>query len=682
MDVVEKTLEYISYKFSKLGEVNLGVHFIATRPAFVVVASTKATASEQYVLMDGTSLNTAGEVLLLPELEVGASEALVAIVDHWKAYASANGYGVSTIPKQNYPVVASKYDYAFNFQAGSSSLGHMASFTNHVLKRLLHDVHMESPAERAHKLMKTVDDHLSDTLRAQKMTQALTLPLFKERCNAIANRAALFQQLTITVTPPTMSTYTHNDLLLTSNTWARRAALTEVLPHDLVVATELIESVPQVSSEFQALESSFKRSLLNVFQGGEKDALAAVLSTITLAPSSDAGETVTVGNIVPDASTSLLIDGVPQPLDDVFDIGTILFGETKSALFSPAFLLSIISNFGANEITFNHMGLMYSLHQLNYFPSGSVAPHVSDLNVGIRGLNDEDNSLVSVDGDSTWELMESVSPNGIDAVGVEVFMQDQEVIAALEQAKERVLTEFNHSSITLTKGDLNSLGVASINYTMTKPIAWMLIIPTCEALQLNVYNSTSGPTTVEGIQFSPHAGRPTRFQGHLYPGSIIVTHRSGSVEQMKRQEKLGDTFRRTPLHGEEDICTNTVIRMNGVEHNDAKIAKYNVNSVAENYNAHVVDKPHSAAFEITGVYLITFTSQPFGTSTDHFDHSCFTNFINVVRIESVELVIKFNPGFFENFPHLAVTLDILILNPQIFRQMAGLFGNLLAPENH
>ena len=95
----------------------------------------------------------------------------------------------------------------------------------------------------------------------------------------------------------------------------------------------------------------------------------------------------------------------------------------------------------------------------------------------------------------------------------------------------------------------------------------------------------------------------------------------------------------------------------------------------------MIDKPHSSTFEIKGVYLITFSSEPFGTSRERFDHNCFTNFLNVVRIESVELQLKFNSKFFAQNPGALVQVDVFTMTANIKRQMSGLMGNLLAPES-
>jgi len=678
MDLLEKTAEFNVFKFSKLGELNLGVQFIAQRPAFVAVASTKATASAQYTFLDGASVNSAGQVVLLPDLEAGAPEALVGVTKAWAAFALEKGYGVAVVPKTNYPIVAKHYKYSFSFTAGSSVLGSMASFTNNLLGTFVHDVHMESPAKRAFHLMKGVDDLLLDTLKGTQMTQPLPLPLFKTRCNALANRAALFQQLAITVTPPTMSTYTLNDLVLTSNLWAQRSRLTEVLSSDIVVSQELAESIVHVGSEFDKLEPAVKRALLNAYVAQDVEALAAVLSTITLAPVQDAGDVVTFGNIDRDATTSLVVDGVAQPLEDVPELGTLLF-QTKSVLLSNQFLELVISHFSsAAEITFHHQGLEFDLLTLHHFLNPSVAPHMADIEVGMYGLNEDEGTLVSVDGSSRWEQMDTLS-DGISAVAAEAFIGSPDVIAALEASKEEIISEINTSSITLTSSDLNSLGVASINYSNTKPVAWMALVATCEALYTDVYNSASNATVVAGVEFMD-SDRPKLFDSPMYVDTHLVSHTLSTAEQMKRRMRLGDSFQTSAMSGQQDILRSVGFKLNGVEMHDTGLQNYNPHSVAHNYNSHTLDQANSATFEIQGVYLITFMSEPFGTSHDHYDHNCFSNFLNTVRIESVELVLKFNPKFFARFPNVAVQVDVFVMNPNIKRQMSGLMGNLLAPD--
>lgn len=683
MDLVEKTTDSFEFKFTKLGEINMGVQFIARRPAFVAVASTKATASANYVFMDGTSVNEAGQTILLPELELGAPDALVEVCEAWMGFAKVNGYGVSTIPKANYPAVAKDYKYGFEFKAGSSILGRMASFTNHLLGNFVHDVHMYNPAQKALNLMKKADDHLLETLTGAQMTQPLTLPLFKTRCNALANRAALFQQLVVSVTPPTMRTYTCNDLVLTSNKWAQRSNLTEKLSSDIVVSQELLESVIHVGSQFGSLDASVKRALLKAYAANEVEALAVVLSTISLVPVEDAGEEVQFGNIEKDESTSLSVDGVAHSLDDVTEIGTLLFGN-KGILLNAKFLEFVLKNIGhhlseATEVIFEHKGLKYDLLEFSYFPNPSLAPHMADVEVEMYGLNEEDGALNIIYGDSRWELMDTLS-EGISAVGVEAFIGSPEVIAAIEAPKEEIISEVNCSSITLGKNDLNASGVASINYTATKPVAWMVLVATCEFLHLDVYKSASNPAAVEGIQFTT-ADRPTLFETPRYPNSHLVAHKLSTSHQARRRMELGDKFRTSAMGAEQDIVRQHTLKLNGVEMNDTGLPYYNPQSVGTNFNSHAIDFAHSATFEIKGVYLITFMSNPFGTSNENYDHNCFSNFLNTVRIESVELVLKFNPRFFERFPSVLVQIDVFVMNSNIMRQMSGLMGNLLAADH-
>lgn len=680
MVVKERNESTFCVKFNKLGEVCLGATLYYNKPAYVVVSSKRSTAQNRYAFLSGEELIAGDNKILLPMVDVNDPRELKIITRGWEEWASDNGYGVDYVAAAAYPIVESNPKFGCAFLAGTSTLNKMDSFTVDLMSTLMCDVDAVNPALRAKSLMLNRSELLIESLRGSQESQAITLSSFKTRCNALPNRAALFQELTLEVSPPTLAEITHNELLLTSDHFKNRARLSQVLPTNELVSTELMDNVILVNDRFFDQEISVRRALMGAKKLNELSALVAVLSTIAVAPVEDDG-TFVGASIVNDSNVSLQIDGAEDVdlLEENEEIGTLLH-TSREILFASSFLEKIFRKFSdSSTLTLNLTGMSIDLNALNVFGNPKMAPHNVELSVDLYGMNEDAQTIVQVEGTSVPYLMESLQPSGINAISSEVFLSDATVMAELEKPKETLMSEVNCSTIHLTKSDLNGQQVAKINYTQTKPIAFVLLVVSCEALLTDVYQSASSGA-VSGIDFES-SPRPTHFGTEKYPDTYLVTRSSDVAQQYRDSRGFGSKFRQSPIGRDMDILRCTVFQFNGVEMNDVNLPETNPMAVENFFNKFATDTSRtSVRIDIKGVYLLTFTSEPFGMSDKPYEHDCMPNFMNVVRIESVELILKFNPKFFEHVPHASVQVDLFCVTCNIKRQMSGLMGNLLAPE--
>ena len=668
--------------FTKLGEVCTGVTMYYSTPALVATLSLKATAAGSYAFLDGSSVTAGDSFIILPQVGSNDDGRLVRTVLRWTNYCHRKGLQVKHIPQKAYPLVCGGQN-TFNLKmlAGSSVLHSQDSFTTSLFTSLVCDVDTINPMKRVQALQKTLSDYLVAMLSGANQSQRVTLSAFKTPCRSLPNRAALFQQLTLEIRPQPLSNYTFNELFLTGHEYGTRNRLGKLVQPDLLVSSAQLDSIINVTPRFQNLPKMSREALMNAIGLNELDDLVAVLGTIAVEPSDDTDMAMSIGPISIDGTTTLMVDGVEQPLTDVGSVGTVLH-PNRHILFDPAFIKGIYSSLvDSTSIIFTHEAVSFDLKQLSFFEHSHMGTHMADLDASLSGYSDINDSLISLTGASVLELDENFNPTGVMVASSEVFISEPSVIAELEAARETIVSDISTSSVQVSARDLDVHNTVSINYTATKPIMFMLLVATCDALFTDVYGNASGHVT--GLDFKSDDDRKTIFGSPAFPGNYLIDYNISGVEQASRPLKMGDTFTRG-FKTDNEILVHTTLKLNGVSgHEITTMSAAGRNPVALNgfYNKQALDISRgSVDLEFTGVYLLTFTSRPFGMIDEPFEHDCFSNFVNVVRIESVELILKFNPDFFGLYPSVVVQVDCFAAVPNIKRQMSGLMGNLLAND--
>ena len=668
--------------FSKLGEICTGATMYYASPPVVPNVNLKPAASATYAFLDGTPLTADETFIILPEVDAKNDPAnLVRIVTKWQNHCLSKGHPFRNIPKTAFPIVCSEHNtFDVKMSAGNSVLHYQDPFTASLFSSLVNDVDSKNSHKRVQNLQKPLSDYIVSMLSGANRSQRVTLSAFKTPCRSLANRAALFQQLTLEIRPQALLNYTYNELFLTGLEFRTRSRLGKIVQPDLLVSNAQLDSIISVTARFNDLPNMSRVALMSAKRENKVEDLAAVLATIAVGPS-DPTAMAPVGTIAIDETTTLEVDGAPQPLDGVSTVGTVLFGN-GSILFEPTFIKSIYpSMVQSTSIIFTHQSGSYDLKKLEFFPHQPVASHTADIEAFLAGYSYASDSLISLTGASVLELEEPFNPTGVMVASSEVFISDTQVIQELETPKEVIVSDITTSSVQVAASDLDVHNTVSINYTATKPVMFMLLVVTCDALFTDVYGNDSGP--VAGLDLKSEAERRTIFDIPACPKSHIFNYNISGVEQVTRSLRMGDTFYKgfTDNH---DILTFCSLKLNGVpRHEIPTMSAAGRNPVALNgyYDKFAVDISRgSVELEFTGVYLLTFTSKPFGMIDEPFEHDCFSNFVNVVRIESVELILKFHPDFFGLNPSVVVQVDCFAAVPNIQRQMSGLMGNLLAND--